>query len=113
MVRPIAALFLSVLTASALVGGASAATAEDEAGPSITVKYSRADLATEKGAEILYARLKRAAKLVCPETEYRDLVRFIRAKGCYETALANAVERVKQPRLTALHAQQTNRHVSS
>jgi len=113
MVRQIAALFLSVLTSSLLAGAASAATPADAAGPSVTVKYSRADLASDKGAQILYARLKRAARSVCPDTDSLDLVRSVPARACYEAALANAVEHIKQPQLTALHAQQTSRHASS
>ena len=112
MARQIAALILSVLAGSAVVSGASAGTAADAAEPSITIKYSRAELATQKGTEALYARLKFAARLVCPNFDAPDLVRSVPAKACYEFALAKAVDQVQQPQLTALHARLTTQHIS-
>jgi UrcA family protein len=115
MVRKIAAVFLSITTGALLANGAIAAPAGEriDFGPSVTVRYSPADLATPRGAEVLYARLRLAANQVCPGADARDLMRAAPAKACYEAALAAAVLHVQQPRLTALHKRKTARAITA
>ena len=95
MIRKTAFLVLSVAMGSMLAGTVVAA-----ADTGVTVRYSRAELATASGAERLYARLKIAARQVCPGGEALDPIRAVPARACYDSALAAAVAHVRQPRLT-------------
>ncbi len=73
---------------------------------SIEVSYTDLDLADPAAASTLYARLKMASRKVCGHRppplgisavrEYRD---------CYESTLTNAVNRVNNRQLYALHAE--------
>ena len=106
------ALLLGSLTAIAL----SANVAQADVGaatvpaPTVSVVYSQKDLTSTRGVQTLYARLKNAARQVCPDVDARDLTRAVPARLCYETARAHAVEHVRRPELTALHLRSGHRN---
>jgi UrcA family protein len=85
---------------------ASPATAD---APSITVKYSDLNLATDAGAHELYSRIATAARSVCPDADIRDLGAFASSKTCQSEAIARAVQDVRNPRLAAVYSARTNR----
>ena len=74
---------------------------------SVTVSYSRADLAQPEGVAALYVRLEQAAKTVCHERGVRDWMVYPPFRRCYERAIDGAVELVNSPELTALRRSKT------
>ena len=97
----LAALAMTATVVHADVGAATA--------PTVSVVYSQKDLTSTHGVQTLYARLKNAARHVCPDLDIRDLTRAAPARVCYEGALARAVEGVRKPELTTLHVQSGHR----
>lgn len=93
----------------ALVSGTAQAGALDGAQPTVRVQYSKQDLATRQGVRTLYSRLRIAARQVCPDWDARDLSRSVAARACYEAALADAVNQIREPRLTLVHTQRAGR----
>lgn len=95
----------SSLTPAALVLvlgllGATQAQAADPYG--VTVSYRDLDLSTMAGAQTLYQRIGKAATKVCgyqggafPEEQLW--------RACYKGAIADAVNKVNSPLLTAVH----------
>ena len=69
---------------------------------SVTVSYRDLDLPTPRGAKVLYRRIRAAAREVCG---YRgaDLLEQSLWKDCYHHAIADAVGKVNNPRVTAMH----------
>lgn len=69
---------------------------------SVTVSYRDLDLSTPHGAKVLYRRIRAAAREVCG---YRgaDLLEQSAWKGCYHNAIADAVGKVNNPLVTAVH----------
>jgi UrcA family protein len=68
----------------------------------VTVKFADLDLSTPEGAQALYGRIKRAARMVCDldDTE-PELIALYRE--CYDDAVANAVAQANRPMLTSLY----------
>jgi UrcA family protein len=97
------------LTAIALSANVAQADVRTGIAPSVSVVYSQKDLTSTHGVQTLYARLKNAARQVCPDLDVRDLARAAPARLCYESALARAVEGVRKPELTTLHLQSGHR----
>jgi UrcA family protein len=87
----------------AVSAGAVSAATTDEDVPTMTVRYNPSSLETDQGAKALYRRLVNAAVEVCPQygsTRWvTDAVRH-----CRELAIANAVFKINNPRLAAVHA---------
>jgi UrcA family protein len=71
--------------------------------PSATVRYHAVDLTNPAQVQDLYRRIKFAARSVCPQYTVPDLERVQILRACIDTAMANAVESVDHPSLTALH----------
>jgi UrcA family protein len=69
---------------------------------SVTVSYRDLDLSTPHGAKVLYRRIQAAAREVCG---YRGagLLEQSVWEGCYRNAIANAVGKVNNPLVTAVH----------
>jgi UrcA family protein len=93
----------------AAVGVAGTARATSTASPdaiaagtnSVSVRYHTAQLATSRGAHLLYARIDRAAQEVCDDTgEFAFMHAFA---ACERTAIADAVAQVDNDRLTAVY----------
>lgn len=73
-----------------------------------TVSYAELDLSKQAGVEVLYRRIKDAARIVCGGRD--PIVRISLARSqCYEKAVADAVAQVNSPLLTALHTKKTTR----
>jgi len=97
---------LTLATAAALaVAGLPAVQAADAHGTrAVTVRYDDLNLGTDSGVRTLYARLTRAAQLVCPDRHNLDLALASIARSCQSQAVDAAVAHVQNPRLAALHA---------
>ena len=97
---------LTLATAAALaVAGLPAVHAAEAPGThAVTVRYDDLNLGTDTGVRTLYARLTRAAELVCPDRHVRDLARSSIARTCQSEAVDAAVTQVHNPHLAALHA---------
>lgn len=71
----------------------------------VVVKYADLDLASEEGAETLYARLSSAAARACGNTpmawEHKARKDF---KACFDRKLEKAVGKVGHPNVQAVHA---------
>jgi UrcA family protein len=88
------------LVSALAVLGASPAFA-DETARSVKVSYADLDLSTQAGAATLYSRIRGAARTVCGDD---DLPYTHWAwKKCFNEAVGNAVAKVNNPQLTALH----------
>jgi UrcA family protein len=88
----------------AVSAGAVSAATTDEDVPTMTVRYSPSSLDTDQGAKVLYRRLVSAAVEVCPQ--YGGNPRWVTdaVRHCREQAIANAVFKINNPRLAAVHA---------
>jgi UrcA family protein len=95
-----AALLAGAAVAVFGAGIASAAVPDDV--PSLTVQYGDLNLDTDSGARTLYARLQRAATSVCPAGFTRDLSAAAAERRCRDEAVARAVEKINNARLTKL-----------
>jgi UrcA family protein len=83
---------------------ATMASAETSESPSVTVRYGDLDLATARGAHMLYRRIAVAAEQVCPTAHTRDLALLARARSCQADAVSRAVREVNSPQLAAVYA---------
>jgi UrcA family protein len=95
------ALMMSLLLAAGTAGaGDRTATSAD-----IAIKYSQVQLDNEADAENLYKKLRSSARAVCDDNAggHRTLEVRARAEKCVNQVLADAVRKINQPLLTALH----------
>jgi UrcA family protein len=73
--------------------------------PSVTVKYSDLNLATDQGSRALYSRLVNAAERVCPvRGTPMELSQNRRREACITTAVQNAAKEVKNPKFAEVAA---------
>ena len=84
-------------------GAVSAATADEDV-LSMTVRYRPSSLDTEQGAKVLYRRLVNAAVEVCPQFGANPHFVSSAVRHCREQAIADAVFKINNPRLAAVHA---------
>jgi UrcA family protein len=93
----------------AAVGVAGTARATTAASPnaiaaetdSVSVRYHASQLATSRGAHLLYARIDRAAQEVCDDTG--EFAFMHASAACERSAIADAVAQVDDDRLTAVY----------
>jgi UrcA family protein len=71
---------------------------------SMTVSYRDLNLSTIEGATVLYQRLRHAATAVCDERGTTAVDSYQVWQACYRAAMADAVRKVNNPLLTALHS---------
>lgn len=69
---------------------------------SVTVSYRDLDLSSPEGAKVLYKRIQAAATEVCGRPG-ADLLEQSIWRSCYRHAIADAVGKVNNPLLTAVH----------
>ena len=98
MYRFTSSLIISTL---GLISLAHAAPVHDA--PQITVHFADLDLTRVDGAAVLYKRLRAAAETVCGPREDRDPAKAAAFRKCVQSALASAVVRVDQAKLTAYY----------
>ncbi len=74
-------------------------------GPVVSVRHADLDLTSQRGAEIMMARLKRAASNVCGEAEAENPSGALRREmaACKEAALSEAVATLDAARVTELY----------
>ena len=98
---------LAVVTATLLGAGvAGAATATSTDVTRVTVRYTPADLASDRGADALYARIVAAARVACGDNrlDIRDLNAVAAVHACEQRAVANAVTAVHNTRLATTYS---------
>ncbi len=100
---------IAIAAGAILATGLAQASVSSEARRRVDVQYSKHELASRQGVHNLYARLKSAARQVCPDFDARDLGRAAQARACYEQALSDAVSQISLPALSLVHARQTGR----
>ncbi len=94
-----------VLSVALAVIGSPATLADTAADPPASrVRYGDLDLAREDGIQTLYSRVRAAARRVCEVGVSRDVVLQAQSRRCAENAVENAVARLGNPRVSALHA---------
>ena len=70
-----------------------------------TVRFSDLDLNRVAGADVVLARIERAARDVCGDAPApRELAKRARHRACVATATDTAVERLDAPVVTARHS---------
>jgi len=89
----------------AFVSHAAPARTADEA--SVVVTYDDLDLSKPTQAALLYARLRHAARTVCPPAPGLDLGRIQLARDCYATTLSRAVRSIDLASFTSTYDQTT------
>ena len=90
-------------TSSAIIKHQSVKQAFETGAASVTVDFSDLDVARGEGVEVLYQRLRTAAKIVCGTKDTRNLTDTQEWRACFKQALDRAVEQVDNERLTQLH----------
>lgn len=85
-----------------LVGSSEAPAGPSAAGRTVTVNYRDLNLSTIDGAITLYQRLKGAARTVC-DGPLTGIAAYQEWRSCYDAAMADAVAKVNNPLLTAVH----------
>jgi UrcA family protein len=108
--RTLAALgALAVLTMGALLVSPPVATAAQPYATT-TVYYNLSDLWTDQGTRAVYRRIVNAAELVCPSEDSLNLSEIAASKECQQQAIAGAVAKIGNARLTAVYARTLARH---
>ena len=99
------------VTAMLLATGNAGAADRTATSADIAVKFSDVQLNSEADAETLYKKLRSAARAVCDDNAggHRTLEVRSRAEKCVNQVLADAVRRINQPMLTALHETKTSK----
>ena len=96
----------AVLIVSCLVAGyASADAGRSDDVPKIVVSLAGLEMSSPQGAEMVYGRIRTAAKVVCRVDQSRALQQIARASVCFRNAMDDAVGQANRPVLSALHAQ--------
>jgi UrcA family protein len=98
--RAVFGAILSGITALAIAEGSTAPTR-------VPVNYGDLDLSQPKDAATLYRRITHAARRACDQPERGDLRRITQYRSCYQTAVADAVNKVNAQTLSALHRNKT------
>ena len=86
---------------------ASAAPQSDLAGTTVKVSYSDLNLQKIEGARVLYRRLQNAARQACDVRSLQiegSLRNLAESKSCYREALAAAVAKVDNQKVSSIHA---------
>jgi UrcA family protein len=81
--------------------------------PQTVVNYSDLNLNSPAGAATLYARIARAADLVCPAGGHEALLNQAARAGCKANAIRRAVEDVRAPELTRYYASKVGPSIDS
>jgi len=96
---------LSALTVSATMCLPCLASEAATDAPGIRITYGDLNLATPAGVEVLYARIRGAAKQYCePERMLTGTRVSTTYDRCINDTVATAVRKLNQPGLSALHA---------
>jgi UrcA family protein len=99
-------------TGAAALAMFTAAAQAEQAIPQVTVKYADLNLSQQADTGELYSRLQAAAARVCSLRGTRELSQFMQRRACYNEALSDAVAKVDNSALTALHDARGNVRVA-
>jgi UrcA family protein len=99
------ALFGTVALGSAV----SPAVADSVDPPQMTVKYGDLNVDSAKGAAVLYARIRHAAKNVCLQFDGGGLDVYGQRAACINKAIFGAVTKVNAPALYAVYRAKTGK----
>ena len=69
--------------------------------PQASVSYADLDLSRPAGADIMVARIRRAARQVCGQELFADLDRARTTRACIRHAMDSAIGQVDAPLVTA------------
>ncbi len=94
------AAFATLMLSPDKPAGAASLVAE---APSVTLRYSRADLSTPQGVVVLYRRIHEAASSVCGPHDNVLLEEKAQWDKCVDQAIATAVASIHSERLSAHH----------
>lgn len=89
--------------AIALAGPFATAAAGSPSARVVAVRYGDLDLASQQGRQKAYSRLRAAARRVCGYYDPRDIEARLRWRTCYRATLDDAVTRLGNAELAALH----------
>jgi UrcA family protein len=79
------------------------ARASAEGAPSQRVSYADLDISKPAGAQVLYSRIRAAARHVCALQGFDPLLALQSVNRCVDLAVDKAVKDVDSPALSALH----------
>ena len=107
--KTIATLTLTAAFASVSLQPLAAEPAARPAGnSSIKISFDDLDFSNPDSVATLYSRIEFSARLVCTDTSSPwDARRQTTYQRCYTATIADAVARVNQPQLTAMHRAKT------
>ena len=71
--------------------------------PTRTVRYADLDLNTQKGATVLYNRIRHAAEQVCGYEGFQPIAIAAPVKACVDRAVASSVHAMNNARLTGVY----------
>ena len=97
-------LSITLLAACLISSFASADTGSMDDAPKIVVSLAGMEMSNPKGAELVYGRIRTAAKIVCRMDQSREPQQIARARACFRVAMDDAVGQANRPVLSALHA---------
>ncbi len=100
-------LMLTAAVACMAAGYARADSSRTDDVPSIVVSLAGFDLSTAKGTDVVYSRIRSAAKIVCGVNKSRQLPQMARANVCFRNAVDDAIAQANRPLLSQLHARRT------
>ena len=104
---------IPILALAALLSGLSPvsnAASIHSGGPKMTVRFADLNLTKPQDVEVLYRRIRLAARLVCTDaSDPWDVARNRRWTRCFNSAMENAIQLVDRPVLTALHQERIKR----
>lgn len=99
--------YIPMLTAVLACLAAGIASADDGGTdnlPTAVVSLAGLDLSTSQGADMVYDRIRSAAKMVCRVNESRELAQVMRARDCFRSSVDDAIAQANRPLLSDLHA---------
>jgi UrcA family protein len=102
------AMIMCGILSAACVGAASAAMPDDDT-LSTVVKYDPQAISTQAGAQMLYQKLVKAAREVCPADSSSPYILSGAVIECRQQSLARAVFKINNPRLVAVYNTSTKR----
>ena len=98
-------LIYTALFAVCFYAPVTSAMIHEEGDNSVRVSFGELDVSQQEGVEVLYQRIKTAARKVCGANDYRirSLSTQRVAKKCFNNAVDNTVDKIGNPALEALH----------
>jgi UrcA family protein len=100
---------LTAIISCLAAGHASADIGSTDDVPKIVVSLAGVEMSSPKGAEMVYGRIRTAARIVCRVDQSREPQQIARSRVCFRSTMDDAVAQADRPVLSALHAQRMGR----